>query len=359
MRGGLGPQGVTPGERSRLPRIHLSSVALFALLPAAWGCQELFLPEEPGKGAAANFEFLWEEVDRHYSFFGLKEIDWREVRDYYRPGIRADMSPEDLFNVLSLMLAELRDGHVGLQAPFATYRYSGWYQPYRHNFDFGVVWARYLDSPRATPSRMIFYGWVTPEIGYIHLPTFNDTGWTGEIDGVLETLADARGVVVDVRDNSGGKDANAEEIAGRFTSERRLYRRIQYRNGPGHGDFSPLKDDYLEPRGRIRFLGPVALLTNRRTFSAGESFVLAMSTLPGVTTVGDTTGGGSGNPLHREMPNGWSFSVSRWIEWSLNGTTHEGVGFPPDIPKTIPSQLLGSSDPILQTAIAHLERDGA
>ncbi|MGW8266835.1 MAG: S41 family peptidase, partial [Longimicrobiales bacterium] len=319
----------------------------------------LFLPEEPGRGATANFEFLWEEMDRHYSFFDLKGIDWKEIGDHYRPGIRADMSPEDLFNVLSLMLAELRDGHVGLQAPFATYRYSGWYQPYRHNFDFGVVWARYLDSPRATPSRMIFYGWVTPEIGYLHLPTFNDTGWTGEIDEVLETFAGARGVVVDVRDNSGGKDANAEKIAGRFTSERRLYRRIQYRNGPEHGDFSPLEDDYLEPRGRTRFLGPVALLTNRRTFSAGESFVLAMSTLPGVTTVGDTTGGGSGNPLHREMPNGWSFSVSRWIEWSLNGTTHEGVGFPPDIPKTIPSQLLGFSDPILQAAIAHLERDGA
>jgi len=359
MKGLRGGSPVRDGGAPRPKRLRLAPLTLAALLPAIWGCQELVLPEEPGTGPVTNFEFLWEEVDRHYSFFELKDIDWREIRDDYRPWIRTTMSPNDLFTILSLMLDELQDGHVGLIAPFATHRYSGWYQPYRHNFDFSVVWGRYLDSPRATPSRMIFYGWVTSEIGYIHLPTFNGGGWAGEIDDVIETFADARGLVVDVRDNSGGKDANAEKIAGRFSSERRLYRRIQYRNGPDHGDFSPLEDDYLEPRGRTRFLGPVALLTNRRTFSAGESFVLAMRTLPGVITVGDTTGGGSGNPLYRELPNGWSFSVSRWIEWSLDGTTHEGVGFPPDIPKAIPPQLLGFSDPILQTAVAHLERGGS
>jgi len=359
MKGVAGKKAIAQGGRRRPRCVPLASVALATLLPVVWGCQELLLPEEPGKGAGTNFEFLWEEVDRHYSFFDLKGIDWEEIGEYYRSGIKEDMSPEALFNVLSQMLARLEDGHVGLQAPFATYRYSGWYQPYHHNFDFGVVWARYLDSPRATPSRMIFYGWATPEIGYIHLPTFNGTGWAGEVDEVLETFANARGMVVDVRDNSGGRDSNAERIAGRFSSERRLYRRIQYRNGPDHGDFSPLEDDYLKPRGRTRFLGPVALLTNRRTFSAGESFVLAMRTVPGVTTVGDTTGGGSGNPLYREMPNGWSFSVSRWIEWAPNGTTHEGVGLPPDIPKAIPPQLLGVSDPILQTAITYLEREGS
>jgi len=61
----------------------------------------------------------------------------------------------------------------------------------------------------------------------------------------------------------------------------------------------------------LRYTDPIALLTNRRTFSAAESFVLAMRTLPQVTIVGDTTGGGSGNPLHRELPNGWGLSVSR------------------------------------------------
>jgi hypothetical protein len=348
------------GKPRNLRWLHRGFLLILAsLLPAAWGCQEVFLPKEPAASAVTNFDFLWAEVDRHYSFFELKGIDWEEIRNYYRPGIQATLSQRDLFNVFSLMLAELEDGHVGLEAPFATYRYSGWYQPYRHNFDFGVIWARYLDYPKATQSRNIFYGWLTPEIGYVHLPTFNGAGWAGEIDDVLETFAGARGLVLDLRDNSGGKDANAEKIAGRFFPERRLYRRIQYRNGPDHGDFSPLEEDYLEPVGRARFLGPVALLTNRRTFSAGESFVLAMRTLPGVTTVGDTTGGGSGNPLYREMPNGWSFSVSRWIEWSLDGTTHEGVGIPPDIPRTIPSQQLGVSDPILQAAVAHLERGGS
>lgn len=340
-------------------RFRFAALVVFGLLPSLWSCQEVFLPEEPGDDARANFEFLWEEMDRHYSFFEIKGIDWEEVGAYYGKEVNGDTSPADLFTLLSLMLERLRDGHTVLHSPFGTYRYSGWYQPYRHNFDFGVVWTRYLQAPAATPSRMIRYGWVAPEIGYIHLPTFTGTGWAGEIDDVLESLNGARALVVDVRDNSGGNDANAETIAGRFASERRLYRRIQYRNGPDHQDFSPLEEDFLEPRGRVRFPGPVALLTNRRTFSAGESFVLAMRSIAGVTVVGDTTGGGSGNPLYREMPNGWTFSVSRWIEWAPDGTTHEGVGLAPDIPETIPSQLLGFNDPILQAAVEHLQGGGS
>ena len=352
--GGTRREGLRRKDGKLLPFL-----ALAGLLPILWSCQEVFLPEEPGDGPVATFEFLWEEVDRHYSFFALKEIDWQEVGDFYRAGVNADTSPADLFNVLSLMLERLRDGHVVLESPFSTYRYSGWYQPYPHNFDFGVVWTRYLDAPRATPSRMIFYGWVAPEIGYLHIPTFRGSGWAGEIDDVLENLSGARALVVDVRDNSGGNDANAVNIAGRFSSQRRLFRRIQYRNGPNHADFSPLEDDFLEPRGRAFFGGRVALLTNRRTFSAGESYVLAMRAVPGVTVLGDTTGGGSGNPLYREMPNGWSFSVSRWIEWALDGTTHEGVGLAPDLPRAIPARLLGTSDPILDAAVAHLIAGGA
>ena len=110
-------------------------------------------------------------------------------------------------------------------------------------------------------------------------------------------------------------------------------------------------DDYLEPTGKRQFLGPVAVLTNRRTFSAAESFVLAMRTLPQVTLVGDTTGGGSGNPLFREMPNGWSLSVSRWLERAPDGTTHEGRGIGPHHHTIIAAHLIGLSDPILLKAV--------
>jgi hypothetical protein len=333
--------------RMRLP------ILLTLLSP--WACRSALLPEEPEEGPVSTFEFAWGEVDRHYSFFELKGLDWEGIGDFYRPWVTAGTSPGELFDVLSEMLGRLEDGHVSLHSPLGTYRYTGWYQPYLRNFDFDYIWYRELDGRWSTASRKILYGWVRPEIGYIYLPSFTGSGWAGEIDEVLASLAGARALVVDARGNSGGNDENSERIAGRFTTERRLYRRIQYRNGPGHGDFTPLEEHYLPPRGKAPFTGPVAVLTNRRTFSAGERFVLAMRSIPGTIVVGDTTGGGSGNPLYRELPNGWSLSISRWIEWAPDGTTHEGVGLAPDRYAFIPPKLLGLADPILRLAIGHLE----
>jgi hypothetical protein len=165
-----------------------------------------------------------------------------------------------------------------------------------------------------------------------------------------------------VPDEEGGPQAGgvqARLVGGTLSpgdgiGDRVLYRRIQCRDGPQHDDFSPPEDDHLEPSGRARFLGPVALLTNRRTFSAAESFVLAMRATPNVTVIGDITGGGSGNPIQREMPNGWTFTISRWIERAPDGTTHEGVGLEPDLPALIPEGQLGTADHILQAAIQHL-----
>jgi len=336
-------------------RVGVALLTGLVAFPFLWGCQDLLLPEEPADDPVTTFEFVWTEVDRRYSFFEVKGLDWDAIGDFYRPWVTPGTSPADLFHVLSEMLGQLKDGHVSLQAPFDKYQYSGWYEPYLHNFDFNRIWHWELDGRGITRTGKVVYGWVGPEIGYVHVPNFRGSGWAGELDDALEALPGARALVLDVRDNSGGNDSNAEALAGRFTAERRLYRRIQYRNGPDHGDFTPLQDDYLAPRGRRAFLGPVAVLTNRRTFSAGESFVLAMRSVPGTLVVGDTTGGGSGNPLFRETPNGWSLSVSRWIEWSPEGTTHEGVGLAPDVFAFIPPQLLGHADPILQIAVARLE----
>lgn len=332
----------------------LSRWLLFLMISSGWGCQELFLPEEGPEGPVANFDFVWQEVDRHYSFFDLKGIDWAGIYNEYRPWVDPGTTGADLFQLLSEMFSRLQDGHVSLTSPFDSYRYTGWYRPYPHNFDLTFIWYTQLVNRRQTDSGNILYGYVRDRIGYIYIFSFTGSDWVAEIDQVLAFFSDVDALIVDVRDNAGGSDANAARVAGRFTDERVLYRRIQYRNGPSHQDFSSLQDDYLVPRGRTPFLAPVAVLTNRRTFSAAESFVLAMRALPNVTVVGDVTGGGSGNPLQREMPNGWTFTISRWIEWAPNGTTHEGRGLEPDLPAHIPESLLGTVDPILQAAIQHL-----
>lgn len=69
--------------------------------------------------------------------------------------------------------------------------------------------------------------------------------------------------------------------------------------GPEQDDFIDFIEDAVEPLRGVGFEGRVALLTNRWNFSTAEDFTLAMQTLPNVVVVGDTTGGGMGNPISR------------------------------------------------------------
>ena len=48
--------------------------------------------------------------------------------------------------------------------------------------------------------------------------------------------------------------------------------------------------------------------------------------------VGQFTGGGSGNPMTRELPNGWIIKVPRWqVGDPLTKELYEGIGLEPDV----------------------------
>ena len=54
--------------------------------------------------------------------------------------------------------------------------------------------------------------------------------------------------------------------------------------------------------------------------------MLAMRQAQNVRTVGDTTGGGVGHPLYRELPNGWTYRLSESLTYTPDRTLVEGVG---------------------------------
>jgi C-terminal processing protease CtpA/Prc len=189
-------------------------------------------------------------------------------------------------------------------------------------------------------------GKLNNDIGYIRLVDFGWEGLPDRFDLALASLDGIRALILDVRDNGGGSDGISSAVLGRLTPRTVAYRVTRLRNGPGHGDFAPPDTGYIFPEGR-RFDGPVAVLTNRRVFSSAEDFVLGAKALPQALVVGDTTGGGSGRPIYRELPNGWTFRLSQWIEYDLEGRSFEGVGIPPD--STIHNETL-NVDRILEEA---------
>jgi C-terminal processing protease CtpA/Prc len=301
-----------------------------------------------------NFDQLWAEFDGYYAFFELKQIDWRALYDDYRPHVGPGTAPEDLFKVMAEMLDNLHDGHVSLHAPFADHYYTAMFGRAPRNFDFTVVQQRYLTSANHT-AQGLRYGLVAADVGYVWIPSFGGNNLVDDFDHALAALGSVRGLIVDIRDNEGGSNENSTPMAERLADAKRAYRLIQYRNGPAHDDFTALRTDSIGPAGSVRFTGPVALLTNRHTFSAAEDFALALRTMPHVLSVGDTTGGGGGNPIARELANGWSYRIPRWIAYTPDTVSIEGVGLAPDTTVWITANDAAQTrDTILEVALAIL-----
>lgn len=342
-----------------MPRRAASAVAAAATM-ALWSCTGLLLPGDPADDPRSSFEVLWREFDRHYAFFVQKGIDWDALGDEHRALLGPAMSDPELHAVMASMLERLQDGHVSLRSTAGTYRYTAWLDRAPRNFDAAVARAYPGTTVRAAPSGHFLYGRIGPETGYLWVADFGGAAWAAEVDDALDALRGVTRIVLDVRGNGGGSDGNARQVAGRFVDARRVYRLLRYRDGPGHSDFSDPEEDRVEPTGRVRFQGPVALLTNREVFSAAEAFVLAMRTSAAVTVVGDTTGGGYGNPIGRELPNGWTFRVPRWIQLLPDGTQlRDGVGLAPDVTVwNADDDATNGIDSIIDTALGLLGTAG-
>ncbi|NIQ55469.1 MAG: peptidase S41, partial [Gammaproteobacteria bacterium] len=233
----------------------------------------------------------------------------------------------ELFDVLSDMVEALRDGHAELLSPFARYAWEGWREGRPENYSADLV-TPYLGSPSGSASgRALVWATLDGGLGYLRISTFAPSTDLGPgVDRALESLGDVPGLIIDVRSNGGGSDTETEAVAGRLFDRRTHYRTYRYKAGPAHDDFGPEIRSYIEPAGRERYDGPVVVLQNRSTYSAAEDFVLAMRVRPNTTLVGDSTGGGAGNPIGRELPNGWYLRVSRWQAWAADGTWYEGLG---------------------------------
>lgn len=271
-----------------------------------------------------NFEALWTVIDEHYCFFKTKDVDWREVHDRYSRKVDNSMTREELFNLLSEMVNELKDGHVNLSSPMSTSYYRKWWSDYPQNYDARLIEQYYFNfNYRSLGS--VDYGMLADGVGYMHYGSFESGLGSGNIDYILQYFNTARALIIDVRDNGGGQLTNVDDLVSRFIKERTLAGYIIHKTGPGHDDFDKPFPYYFDPvsGGHLAWEKPVVVLANRSTFSAANNFVSIMKLIPGVTVIGATTGGGSGMPYSSELPNGWGIRFSACSILDAQGNTTE------------------------------------
>lgn len=325
--------------------------ALAVILSACGGSPSAPTPV-PSADFAAQFDSLWTTFDQQYSYFDYKSIDWNAIRERFRPQAVAAGDQVAFVNVIQQMLSTLHDLHVVIRDPSGGVRAT--YEPgYFINWD-RSVWRQYLARGSWTQGQGDFGHGTLNGIAYIAIGSWTSANVRVDaIDAALEQFRNAPVLILDVRMNGGGDDQRAFEVAGRFTTRSVTTGYVKSRMGGSHSTFGPLTARTLSPRGSWQFTRPVLLLIGRRCASSNESFIGAMRELGHVTLVGDRTAGSSANAGTFPLAGGWSYTVSRWIEYTADNQVIEDAGIAPrEFVTAAAGDFAQGRDPVLDWALA-------
>lgn len=338
---------------------HFSSLIILVLLSS---CEKESFGQKTNT-PTHNFELLWNEFDQYYGSFEAKGIDWDSLYSVYRPQVSDEMSEAEFYTVITSLLRPLNDHHITVfptnsSLPrWSTDLENGLVIP-EHFVDLDVIKKNYLTDFHDANSS-VRYGWLPNKIGYIQFAGYianNAKIYEKSLNEAFRFFASAEGLVVDIRDIAGGFDPTVQYLAGRFADERRLFMTVRRKNGPNRTDFTAPVEWYVEPTGKSQFTKPIALLTTNFTQSGGETFTLAMKTLPHVTQIGDKTSGAFSDNIYRDLYNGWIYSLTIGDYRAADGKSYEGIGLVPDVQVVNTKETIAQGkDVVIEKAIEVLK----
>ncbi len=303
-------------------------------------------------GPLATFDQFWTTYAENYPFFAAKGVDWKAVRDRYRPRVRPGMSDDQLFALLSEMIAPLGDAHTGIRdgedrefvghrpgTTFPDEKLEARIRPF--------VERRDLRGPMQTfANDLIGYKDLPGHLGYLRIVAFAGytedgpySAWEAELNRALDTIltkqrtASLRGLIIDLRINGGGADPLGLAVAARLTAKPYLaYAKHARNDATDPNRFTRLQRLWVRPAKAPLYTGPVAVLTGGSTISAGETFTQALfGRSPAPIRIGENTQGVFSDTLERTLPNGWQFIVPNEEFQTADGRTFDGPGIPPNL----------------------------
>ena len=312
-------------------------------------CEKSVL-DEPSKTKKDVFESFWTGIDERYSYFELKNIDWDAVHEQYSKVITEEMSDEAFFDTLSVLIDLLRDGHSGIKSPFNLHKNVGFYTRGPENVNERLIVDNYSKGWGMVKGSLHHFPLREGQVAYVYYGSFEEPVTDEDIDYIISKYKDTKGLIIDIRNNTGGAADNIFKLVKRFINTETYLFSSRFKNGPDHEDYTELNKTIVSP-AQTTYKGKVCVLTNRKVYSAASIFTLAMREVPSVTIVGDTTGGGLGLPVGFELPNEWQVHCAGSQTFSVNGDNFE-LGVPPDVQIDMKKEDMDNGiDSIIEKAI--------
>jgi carboxyl-terminal processing protease len=202
------------------------------------------------------------------------------------------------------------------------------------------------------------------DVAVVTIPSFDNSYDLENVDKIMGQALKSKGIVLDLRNNGGGRVTNLLHLAGYFVPrEQPIGKWVSRSTVVNYEKQNPKTTDVLElakfskqevvpfaSEGGV-YKGAVAVLINGGTGSASEMMTQALVELRGAEVIGSKSAGAVLASVMREVEGGDGF----WIQYpmldyvSIKGYHLEGNGIKPKVERTTPR--FGESDSGLEAAL--------
>lgn len=291
-------------------------------------------------------------IDQSYSHRDVRRVDWPAVIAGMERNAERAKSCGALARVIARGLAPAQDVHLTVRAGGST---LATHKPvYALNFDRTVI-EKLLTDFRCD-------GTVVTGM-YRGLPYVMIPAWSGSAKeheralAFVDAHADAAGIIIDVRPNTGGDERLARTLASRFALKPTAYARSRVRTPGGIDGWAEPVERVVEPDATkpAKLHGKAVVLMGPANMSSNESFLRMMRHAGGAKLVGEKSYGSSGNPKPFDLGCGIMLMLPSWLDSDVDGTPTEGRGVTPDV-RVEWAVTKDDPDPVLRRGAELLEK---
>lgn len=200
-------------------------------------------------------------------------------------------------------------------------------------------------------------------IGLLRINSFDNNGnnsFNSEIlRAAIDSLQNTNALIIDLRDNSGGSSANSDLLLQMLSSDSipgYTWTTPQY--VAAFASWNRPNQYYSQTTRTMAGMGlyskPVVVLQNNGSFSSTENFISLFKGIKRGITIGEITGGSTGNPIYINLGYGASAIICTKNDYQLDGSEFVGIGIKPDIEVIQTEEIFIGKDNVLEAAINYL-----